>query len=782
MLNYQISVKDLIDFYYCEGSISSTFLGKSRALLGTSVHKKLQDSRPDNYTKELFLQDVITNATFTLKISGRADGFYNPLKEELPIIEEIKSTYQDLDYLKDNPVKQHLAQAKVYAYLVIRDTGYSEITTHLTYYHLKSKKQLIIKNKYSSTSLDIFYNKLKDKYLKWLSVLTQSEMSRNISLQSLEFPFELLREGQRKMMVGVYKSIEKSSVIRIQAPTGIGKTIAVIYPALKTLATGLNKKLFYLTTKGTIADVAEYSCKLLIDKGANFRTAFLTAKSKICFNPEKNCDGNDCIYAKDYYDKFDKIRYEVFQHKLFTKELIQELALKYELCPFELGLDFSLNCDLIIGDCNYFFDGKVRLQRYFTDIKEDYTLLCDEAHNLPERVRNSYSAEFNRDKIVEVRKDIATAPKEINNHLKNLNKLLIEAEKEYEYGDWIISEITANILTSLNRYISIMDSWLAQNPISEAKSFLLDLYFYINDFLRIYNNIAKNFVLYIQKGRRICYKVYCLDPAPIIGELTSQVRSVIYFSATLEPDDYFDYLLKADNKENYVLYLESPYPPENMCVIYDRIIDTTYKNREQYYNQIADKIVHTVQAYSGNYIVFFPSYKYLESVYDLAKEQLSNYKLIKQATQLTADERNQILAAFTGDNIILFAVSGGFFAEGIDLQGDLVKGCILVGISLPMVNFERKLISDYYSQEGKNGFDYAYKFPAITKVIQAGGRLIRRETDTGILVLLDKRFLYQHYHKYLPLSWESSYIVQDKAEITKHIEHWKKKIKKEEFI
>lgn len=326
-----------------------------------------------------------------------------------------------------------------------------------------------------------------------------------------------------------------------------------------------------------------------------------------------------------------------------------------------------------------------------------------------------------------------------------------------------------------------MDGWLAQNPISDAKAFLLDLYFYINDFLRIYNNIAKNFVLYIQKGKRICYKVYCLDPAPIIGELTSQVRSVIYFSATLEPDDYYDYLLKADNKENYVLYLESPYPPENMCVIYDRIIDTTYKNREQYYSQIADKIVHAVNAYYGNYIVFFPSYKYLESVYELAKDKLLTHKLIKQATLLTADERNQILASFIGDNIILFAVSGGFFAEGIDLQGDLVKGCIIVGISLPMVSFERKLISDYYSQEGKNGFDYAYKFPAITKVIQAGGRLIRRETDTGVLVLLDKRFLYQHYRKYLPPSWDSSYIVQDKTEITKYIAHWKKRIKKKDF-
>lgn len=778
MLNYQISVKDLIDFYYCEGSISSTFLGKSRALLGTSAHKKLQDSRPDNYTKELFLQDLITEATFTLKISGRADGLYTPLEDELPIIEEIKSTYLDFDYLKDNPIKQHLAQAKVYAYLYLQDNDFEEITTNLTYYNLKTKQQLIITDNNSSVSLETFYKSLLNKYIDWLKALADSELARNSSLLDLAFPFPDLREGQRKLMVGVYKSIEKSAVIRIQAPTGIGKTMAVIYPALKTLATGLNKKLFYLTTKGTIADVAEYSCQLLIDKGANFKTAFLTAKSKICFNPEKSCDGNDCIYAKNYYDKYDKIRYEVFQHKLFTKELIEEIALKYELCPFELGLDFSLNCDLIIGDCNYFFDGKVRLQRYFTDIREDYTLLCDEAHNLPERVRNSYSAEFNRDKIVEVRKEITTAPKEIKSHLKNLNKLLIEAEKEYEYGDWIISEIQSEILASLNKFLTLMDSWLAQNPLSDAKPFLLDLYFYINDFLRIYNNIAKNFVLYIQKGRRICYKVYCLDPAPIIGELTSQVRSVIYFSATLEPDDYFDYLLKANTKENYALTLDSPYPPENMCVIYDRIIDTTYQYREQFYAQIADKIAHTVQAYSGNYIVFFPSYKYLESVYELTKDQLPNHRLIKQATQLTADERNQILSSFTGDNIILFAVAGGFFAEGIDLQGDLVKGCIVVGISLPMVSFERKLISDYYSQEGKNGFDYAYKFPAINKVVQAAGRLIRRETDTGILVLLDKRFLHQHYKKYLPTSWKSDYIIHDKADITEYIADWKKRIKK----
>jgi len=776
MLYYQISVKDLISFYYCEGSISSTFLGKNRALQGTSVHKKIQDSRPDNYIKELFLQEIIEKDEFTLKISGRADGLYKPLKQELAIIEEIKSTYLDLDYLKQKPVKQHLAQAKVYAYLYLKDNENKEISTHLTYYNLKTKKQLVISNQYSYDSLKIFFKELIIKYLNWLQALTDAELLRNLSLQSLDFPFASLRKGQRKMMVSVYKTIEKSSAIRIQAPTGIGKTMAVIYPALKTLSTGLNKKLFYLTTKGTVADVAENSCQILLDKGANFRTLFLTAKSKICFNPEKCCDASECIYAKDYYAKFDKIRFKVFNHNLLTKSVLEEIARKYQVCPFELGLDFSLYCDLIIGDCNYFFDGKARLQRYFTEISEDYTLLLDEAHNLPERVRNSYSAEINRDKIVEVRKEIKTAPTEIKRNLKELNKLLIEEEKDYDYGNWIITEIKPEVLRAVNEYLNLMDSWLAQNPVSDTKPFLLDLYFYFNDFLRIYNIIAKNFVVYIQKKKRICYKVYCLDPAPIIGDLTSQVRSLIYFSATLEPEDYFEYLLKANEKDNYVLYLDSPYSPDNMCVIYDRIIDTTFRHRELYYAQIADKIVHTIKAYSGNYIVFFPSYKYLESVYELAEPQLIGHRLIKQVTHLTSEERNSVLSSFTEDNIVLFAVTGGFFAEGIDLQGDLVKGCIVVGISLPMVSFERKLIQDYYSQEGKNGFDYAYKFPALSKVIQAGGRLIRRQTDTGILLLLDKRFLHSHYKKYLPETWRSDYIATYSKDISIFIENWKNKL------
>ncbi len=774
MLNYKISVKDLIAFYYCEGSISSTFLGKSRALLGTSIHKKLQDSRPDNYIKELFLQDIITSDTFTLKISGRADGLYQPLNKELAIVEEIKSTYLDLEHLKENPSKYHLAQVMVYCYLYLRDVEATEIQAHLTYYNLKTKEQLIIKKEYSQDSLEFFYNQLKEKYIAWIKALSDAELLRNSSLLDLAFPFQDLREGQRKMMVGVYKSIEKSSAIRIQAPTGIGKTMAVIYPALKTLATGLNKKLFYLTTKGTIADVAEYSCRLLINQGAKFRAVFLSAKSKICFNPEKSCDGNDCLYAKNYYDKLDKMRYEVFEHNLFTKNVIEEIARKYEVCPFELALDFSLSCDLIVGDCNYFFDGKAKLQRYFTEITEDYTLLCDEAHNLPERVRNSYSADINRDKLVEIKKEINSAPKEIKNLVRDLNKLMLEDEKKHEWGDWIISEVDSQVLRAVNKYLALMDAWLAQNPKSDAKIALLDLYFYFNDFLRIYNNIDKNFVLYIQKTKRIRYKIYCLDPAPIIGDLTSQVRSIIYFSATLEPDDYFAYLLKASTKENYALTLDSLYPAENMCVIYDRIIDTTYKYRDQYYSQIADKIAHTVQAYSGNYIVFFPSYKYLESVYELAKDQLSESKLIKQATELTAEDRNIILSSFEGNNIVLFAVSGGFFAEGIDLQGDLVKACIIVGISLPMVSFERKLISDYYDQEGKNGFDYAYKFPALTKVIQAGGRLIRRETDTGVLLLLDKRFLHPNYKKYLPENWWSNYVATDSEDITNVINDWKK--------
>lgn len=773
MQKFNISVKELVAFYYCEGSISSTFLGKSRANLGTSVHTQLQKSRPDNYLKEFYLQDEIVKEKYTLKVSGRADGVYLPLEKEFTIIEEIKSTYLDLNFLHDNPNKFHLAQLQVYAYLYLRDKEDTEIVTNLTYYNLITKESKVIREEISLITLEKIYNNLIDKYICWLDAFTQALQARDNSLKDIPFPFQVQREGQRKMMVSVYRNIEESSVIRIQAPTGIGKTIAVIYPALKSLAFQLNHKLFYLTTKGTISDIAEATCRLIVENGANFKAIFLSAKSKICFNPDKACDGKDCIYAKDYYTKLDKMRYEVFKHKIFNKKLIEELACKYEMCPFELALDFSQSCDLIVGDCNYFFDGKVRLQRYFTEITEDYTLLCDEAHNLPERVRNSYSADINRDKIVEIKKEINSAPKEIKNHVRDLNKLMLEDEKKNEWGDWIITEVSSQILRAVNKYITLMDAWLAQNPKSDAKAVLLDLYFYFNDFLRIYNNIDKNFVLYIQKTKRICYKIYCLDPAPIIGRLTSEIKSVIYFSATLEPDDYFAYLLKASSKDNYALMLDSPYPAENMCVIYDRIVDTTYKHRAQYYDQIADKIAHTVQAYSGNYIVFFPSYKYLESVYEIAQEKLSKFKLIKQSTELTSEERNMILTSFTESDIILFAVSGGFFAEGIDLQGDLVKGCILVGISLPMVSFERKLISDYYSKTGKNGFDYAYKFPALNKVIQAGGRLIRRETDTGLLLLLDRRFLHTHYKKYLPLNWQSNNIVQDKEDISYIITKWK---------
>lgn len=775
MLTYQISVKDLIAFYYCEGSISSAFLGKSRAGLGTSVHKRLQDSRPDNYTKELFLQDTIKKNTFTLKVSGRADGLYSPQNDEHAIIEEIKSSFLDLDYLQANPSKHHLAQVKVYAYLFLKDNKAENIITHLTYYNINSHKNIVITAKYSFRTLEIFYNLLIDKYLSWLTNLSTAQITRDESIKQLDFPFANMRPGQRKMMVSVYRNIEESSAIRIQAPTGIGKTMAVIYPALKSLAYQLNDKLFYLTTKGTISDIAQATCQQLLINGAYFKTIFLSAKSKICFNPEKACDGKDCVYAKDYYTKLDKMRYEVFKHNLFDKKLLEDLGHKFEMCPFELSLDLSLYCDLIVGDCNYFFDSKAKLQRYFAEIKQNYTLLCDEAHNLPERVRNSYSAEINRDKIVEIRRETKSAPKDIKIHLKNLNKLLIEEEKNYDYGNWIISEINDNIIKSLNQYLLLMDAWLAQNPQSESKTSLLELYFYINDFIKLYNNLNKNFVLYVEKRSRINYKIYCLDPAPLISQLTSEVKSLVYFSATLEPDDYFSYLLNAGNKENYYLALDSPYPPENMCVVYDRIIDTSYKHRDLYYEQIADKIIATIEAYPGNYIVFFPSYKYLESVYEYAQEQLDNYNLVKQASELTSEERKEILANFQNKNNILFAVSGGFFAEGIDLQGDLLKGCILVGVSLPMVSFERKLIQEYYSQEGKNGFDYAYKFPALSKVIQAGGRLIRRETDTGILLLLDKRFLYYGYKRYLPDSWISNYIATDRLDITNYIVDWKQK-------
>ncbi len=776
MRTYKISIKDVINFFYLEGHISSTFLGKSRANLGTSIHTKLQKSRPDNYHKEYFLSDEICKESFKLVISGRADGIYERVKDDdIVIVEEIKSTYLDLASLKNNPNKYHLAQVICYAYLYSRDNQLNNICTHLTYYNLDNEQSLIIDNVHSFEELKSFYNEITEYYLAWINKLQDYRDSRDANLGTAKFPFADLRKGQRKVMVASYKTIEKEACIRIEAPTGIGKTSAVLFPALKSISTGLTDKLFYITNKGTISEVVKETINIFDKSNIKFKTVFITAKAKICFNPEKACDYHECEYAKDYFTKFRNNKSLFFKYNTFTKEVIQNIALELKMCPFELALDLSSWADMIVCDCNYFYDPKARLKRFFEIVTENYTLLFDEAHNVPERVRAMFSAELSRNEVLSVKREAKSSPENIKKTLKNLNKYLLDIEKTFEVGNHIIEVLNTDLLKLIRDFLKTMDSQLASGKPFPAKSLLIDFYFYLNDFVRLYELLDEHFVLYVEKKQRLTIRIYCLNPKPIISEQTGRIKSAIFFSATLKPDEYFEYLLNVESKENYLLEVESPFDKNNMCVMYDSIIDTTYKNRDSYYQEIALRIKATIKSYPGNYIVFFPSYKFLNSVLDFYQEDNDNPNLHIQSTSMTSEERQAVLNSYSiSNNQLLFAISGGFFGEGIDLQGQQLIGCIVVGISLPMVSFERELIKQYFSALGKSGFDYAFKFPALLRIVQSAGRLIRTETDKGVLYLVDKRFLHASYKKYLPISWESDYIIRKETNLLDNITNWRK--------
>lgn len=774
MAKYQFSVKDLIEFYYCEGSISSVFVGRKRGLIGSAIHRKIQKSKSSDYQAEVSLKDTFVEGDFELVISGRADGV--ELKpDELPLVDEIKSTYGNLDDLSENPVKQHLAQVKIYGLFYLRESGGEAINCQLTYYHVETKKRVEVVNLFTKVDLEAFYKPIYEKYYNWIKQIDVYRDKSKTSLTNFKFPFSNLREGQRKIMVATYKTIENKGAIRLQAPTGIGKTAGVLYPALKTISTGLTDKLFYLTSKGTLSDVAKATIKLFLDKNANFKSIILTAKAKICFNPEVACDAKECIYADEYYTKLNAARNEFFNYPLFDKETIQAIALKHKLCPFELSLDISLWCDLIVCDCNYFYDSKVRLKRFFEVVQKRYVLLCDEAHNLPDRVRGMYSKEIDRQFILDIKRVSKSAPKDIFKVITKINKIMLEIEKQQDEGNTVIAEVDSELKLALGYYLDVMDSWLAKNIPNPAKPDLLELYFYINDFLKLEDVLDTNFVIYYsnEPSKRVVLRIYCLDPAPIISKLTSTILSSIFFSATLEPDEYFEYLLNVEKKENYQLTLDSPFDADNMCILFDSKIDTTYRQRSSYYQLISETIKEIISSYPGNYIIFFPSYKFLNTIRELYVDDDSDRNIISQAPTMNAEERQAVIESFSKMNTILFAISGGFFGEGIDLQGEQLKGCIVVGVSLPSLSFERELIKKYYSNQDKNGFDYAFKFPALLRIVQSAGRLIRTETDTGVLALLDKRFLFPSYKKFLPFNWKNGYIIRERTNITQIIQKWR---------
>jgi DNA excision repair protein ERCC-2 len=766
------SVRNLVEFILRQGDLAvGGFQRRDRAAIGIWGHQRIQKSRPDGYKAEVAIAHVVERAELRLEIFGRIDGIF---AAETPLfIEEIKTTTAETSAIGEDYNPLHWAQAQCYAYMYALQHNLAEIGIQLTYYQIDTHELKEFRRLFAWPDLERFFNELVETYLEWLKEVQAWLEQRDQSIQQLQFPYPGYRQGQREMAVAVYKTIRQKERLFVQAPTGIGKTIAALFPAVKAIGLELATKIFYLTAKTPGRTVAEKALDDLRQAGLHFKSVTLTAKEKICFCAAAGGDPELCEFTKNYYHKARTALRESYHLEAFTRPVVEELARRYELCPFEFSLDLALWVECIICDYNYAFDPRVYLRRFFDQTDEPYIFLIDEAHNLPDRAREMYSAELDKRTVLELKKLVKPHLPEVATALQEINQAMLEKRRAGDGPALIEQELPETLLAATRRFIQQAESWLALNHPADFRPALLEFYFQCNSYVRTADYFEAWYVSYFEKQDKsgLKTKLFCLDPAPLLQIPLARSQAAIFFSATLLPLDYFQQVLTGSTA-NSTLMLSSPFPQENSRLLIHNRISTRYARRQESYEAIAAAIETICAARQGNYLIFFPSYAYLAAVVELLRLRLPEEQLLIQAPGMKEVDRDAFLAHFSDGNtatLIGFAVMGGIFGEGIDLAGERLIGAVIIGVGLPQLCLERDLIRDYFDRQNRRGFEYAYQYPGLNRAMQAAGRVIRSEQDQGVIVLIDDRFTQPRYTSLFPQAWRHFRVVQNVAQIREQL-------------
>jgi DNA excision repair protein ERCC-2 len=770
-----VAVRRLVEFVLTAGDITpGGFQRRDRAQLGTQGHKRVQRSRPEGYETEVVISYRVEGSDPLVEVQGRIDGIY--ASKEPVIIEEIKTTTLSLELIQEQHNPLHWAQAQCYAYMYAQQHHLSEICIHLTYYHLDSQQEKTFERRFPLVELETFFHDLITPYVEWFKKVYARQARRDQSIQKLDFPYADYRPGQREMAVAVYKAIRDNGRLYIQSPTGVGKTIAALFPAIKALGMGLATKIFYLTAKTSGRLVAEKALDDMRQANLSLRSVTLTAKEKICFCPPVSCDPEICVFARDYFTKLKRALEEIDQHQAFTRPVIEEIARQYQICPFEFSLDLALWVDCIICDYNYAFDPRVYLHRFFDFSTEPYIFLVDEAHNLPDRARSMYSAELEKKTVLDLQHALKPHLPELAKKLGAMNKILLEIRKACQAEDkqaLVEHEPPEKLLKAIREFSQKAEDWLVMNQAAAFRQALLEFYFLCSNYLRTAEYFDTCYVSYFERQGQadLKAKIFCLDPAPMLASPLERSQSTVFFSATLLPMDYFMKLLTGDAEYPSRIF-QSPFPTQNVSLLVHNGIATKYAQRADSYAAIAGAIETICGARVGNYLVFFPSYAYLSAVLERLKEKMPERQLLVQDRGMPEEAREAFLAQFSANNqetLVGFAVMGGIFGEGIDLVGDRLIGAVVVGVGVPQVCLENDLIKDYFDHQNGSGFAYAYQYPGFNRVLQATGRVIRTEADRGTIVLLDERFTHARYRQLFPAHWRGFQVVQNTGEINEKL-------------
>lgn len=755
----RISVRSLVEFILREGDIDNRVSGsmeKDAMLLGGKIHRKIQSRMGTNYTAEVPLKIQMPCDGFVLQIEGRADGV---LKDDGKVlIDEIKGILRSLEHL-EAPVPVHLAQAKCYAYIYAVQNSLKCIDVQMTYCQMETEEIRRFCQEFEFQELQTWFQDLVTQYEKWAKFEIEWRNVRNDSIRQIEFPFPY-REGQRDLVVSVYRTILRKKKLFIQAPTGVGKTMATVFPAVRAMGEGLGEKIFYLTAKTITRTVAEQAFSLLKEKGLLYKTITLTAKEKICFCEEAECNPDACPYAKGHFDRVNDAVFDLITHSGdWSREVLEEQAKKYMVCPFEMSLDVSNWADAVICDYNYAFDPQAHLKRFFSESgKGEYLFLIDEAHNLVERGREMYSASLYKEDLLEVRKLVKAEDPKLAKGLSECNQQFLELKRECEH--YQILKSVSHIALKLMNVLSKLEDYLEECKDAEKKKRVLDFYFAVRSFLNIHDIMDENYVIFseMMEDGRFQIKLFCVNPAVNLQNYLEQGNSTIFFSATLLPVHYYKKLLSVE-KDDYAVYAHSSFPQENKFLFIGTDVSTRYTRRgESTYQRFARYIAVMAEQKKGNYMAFFPSYRFLEEVHTCFLECVDHeVDSICQVSYMDEEQREEFLEEFEQErekSLVAFCVMGGIFSEGIDLTDDKLIGAVIAGTGLPQVCTEREILKQYFNAADMDGFDYAYLYPGMNKVLQSAGRVIRTESDRGVILLLDDRFRAMRYREVFPREWQ----------------------------
>ncbi len=753
----KIAVRELIEHVLRSGDLVFEFRGSSRPVDGIRAHQKIQNLRPDTYQPEVSISHQVETDRFRLIIGGRIDGVYN--EPGRTIIEEIKTTTRNPDYFEKNQQPVHWAQVKTYAYIYGRQQGLEEIMTRLTYYQVDTGDAREYQLTFDISALEMFFKDLVGRYLEWAETIIDWSRRRDESIQDLDFPFATYRPGQRQMAVEAYRAMRDRSQLLVEAATGIGKTIAVLYPAVKSIAESVSQKIFYLTARTTGRMAAEKALDELRAKGLRLKSVTLTAKDKICFCPDSACNPEECDYARGHYDRINDAVNAIFARDAFTREQIVETARTYRVCPFDFSLDLSLWADCVVCDYNYVFDPRVYLRRFFQEENGDYIFLIDEAHNLVDRSREMFSTEIFKQPVLDIRRQLKNELPHIFKSLGRINAWLVTARKKCAESGNPLAEATPpdDLIPLLRGFLFITERWLSRNIKTAFRESLLDLYFAISGFVRVADQYNECYTSCYEKiGKDLKLKLFCIDPSVHLAKAMSRCNTAVLFSATMTPIDYFKQILGCDATAHHLI-LHSPFPAENLGLFVCDQISTYYRQRDQTVTQVSQTISALVEQKKGNYLLYFPSYEYMRKIYLSFSDRNPQIKTILQTSGMSEPEREAFLQRFTDENpqtLVGFAVMGGIFGEGIDLIGDRLVGAVIVGVGLPGISLERELIKEHFARTMNGGFEYAYLYPGINRVLQAAGRVIRTEKDRGVVLLIDQRYGRYQYKSLLREEWD----------------------------